>query len=136
MIQGRAALAWLLIRVTAGASLAFFHGYAKVFLGGAGGMVATLGNMGFPAPLVFAWAAALAEFAGGILVALGLATRYAALACAFTMAVALYRHLGDPVGRMELALLYFVLMVAAFLVGGGPYSLDQWIRVRFPLERK
>jgi putative oxidoreductase len=136
MGTARAELGWLIVRVTFGVSLAFFHGYSKVFLGGASGLVATLGNMGLPAPLFFAWCAALAEFAGGLLVAAGLATRYAALAVAFTMSVALYHHRDDPVRQWELALLYLAPMVAAALIGGGRYSLDSWIRLRWPIERR
>jgi len=45
-------------------------------------------NLGFPAPALFAWAAALAEFLGGLLVFLGLGTRVAAAFAAFTMVVA------------------------------------------------
>jgi putative oxidoreductase len=132
----RGEVGWLIVRVTSGVCLAFFHGYAKVFLGGASGLVATVGNMGFPAPLVFAWCAALAEFAGALLVAAGLATRYAAGVVAFTMAVALYSQRNDPIHRMELAILYLAPMVAAALVGGGRYSLDSWIRLRWPIERR
>ena len=71
MGTARGEVGWLIVRVTAGTCLAFFHGYQKVFLGGASGLVATIGNMGFPAPLFFAWCAALAEFAGALLVAAG-----------------------------------------------------------------
>lgn len=136
MGTARGEVGWLVVRVTAGACLAFFHGYQKVFLGGASGLVATIGNMGFPAPLFFAWCAALAEFAGALLVAAGLATRYAAAAAAFTMAVALYSQRNDPIHRMELAILYLAPMVAAALIGGGRYSLDSWIRLRLPIERR
>jgi putative oxidoreductase len=136
MGTGRAEVGWLIVRVTSGLALAYFHGYGKVFLGGASGLVATLGNMGFPSPLFFAWCAALAEFAGGLMVALGLATRYAGAAAAITMAVALYHHREDPIRQMELATLYLAPMLAAVLIGGGRYSLDQWIRLRLPIERR
>jgi putative oxidoreductase len=136
MGTARAEVGWLIVRVTSGLCLAFFHGYGKVFLGGASGLVATIGNMGFPVPLFFAWCAALAELAGALLVAAGLATRYAAGAVCFTMAVALYHHRNDPFQRMELATLYLAPMLAAALTGGGRYSLDQWIRLRLPIERR
>lgn len=136
MGTARAEVGWLIVRVTFGLAMAYFHGYAKVFLGGAGGLVATLGNMGLPAPLFFAWCAALAEFAGGLMVAAGLATRYAAIAVGATMAVALYHHRDDPIRQMELAALYLAPMVAAVLIGGGRYSLDSWLRLRLPIERR
>ncbi|HEY8207221.1 MAG TPA: DoxX family protein [Myxococcaceae bacterium] len=136
MGTARGEVGWLIVRVTSGVALAFFHGYSKVFLGGASGLVATLGNMGFPAPNVFAWCAALAEFAGALMVAAGLATRYAAAAVAFTMAVALYSQRNDPIHHMELAIVYLAPMLAAALIGGGRWSLDQWIRLRWPIERR
>ena len=132
----RAEVGWLIVRVTSGLAIAYFHGYAKVFLGGASGLVATVGNMGFPYPLFFAWCAALAEFAGGLMVAAGLATRYAAAAVALTMVVALYHHRNDSFRQMELAIVYLAPMVAAALIGGGRYSLDQGIRLRLPIERR
>lgn len=138
MGSARAELGWLIVRVTFGASLALLHGYSKVFLGGASGLVATVGNLGFPAPLFFAWCAALAEFVGGLLVAAGLATRYAAAVTAFSMSVAVYSHVrrDDPARQMETAILFLAAMVAAALIGGGRYSLDQWIRLRLPIERR
>ncbi|HVE83706.1 MAG TPA: DoxX family protein [Myxococcales bacterium] len=132
----RAEVGWLVVRVTFGLALAYFHGYAKVFLGGASGLVATVGNLGFPAPLFFAWCASLAEFAGALLVAMGLATRYAAAAVTVTLAVALYSQRNDAIHHMELAVLYLAPMAAAVLIGGGRYSLDQWIRLRWPIERR
>ena len=129
-------LAWALIRITAGFSMFFFHGWGKVVDGGVNNLVGTVARLGFPAPTFFAWCAALAEFVGGILLALGLATRWSALAIGTTMVVALYRHQTDPIARFELPALYLVIMIAAFLIGGGRYSLDSRLRLRFPLEPK
>ena len=61
---------------------------------------------------------------GDILVAVGLLTRPAAALAAFTMAVALYRHRVDPFAKSELALLYFVVLVAIVVRGPGRYSID------------
>jgi putative oxidoreductase len=97
--------------------------------------------------MAFAWAAALSETLGGLLVGLGLFTRFAAPACAFTMAVAAFgrhqahQHLmvklglrsageetlkawGDP----EMALLYLACFVAVALMGAGRFSLDHLLR--------
>lgn len=116
-------LAWALVRVTFGLSLAVFHGWGKVS-GGVGKLVGAVRAMGFPYPEVFAWCAALAEFGGGLLVAVGLATRPAAAAAAFTMAVALWHHRADPVAKWELATLYLAVMLAAVILGSGQYGLD------------
>lgn len=127
---GGAGLAWALVRVTFGLSLALGHGYGKVFGGSLERFAQGVAELGFPSPNFFAWCAALAELVGGVLVALGLFTRPAAALAGFTMLVALYRHRAEAFGRMELALLYLAVMVLAVWVGGGPYSLDAAMRRR------
>lgn len=113
----------LILRVFAGFSMAFAHGLGKLpvsakFIGG-------VENLGLPAPELFAWAAALSEFLGGILVAMGLLTRPSALFLTITMLVAAFgTHLADPFGRKEKALLFAVAFVFVMLQGGGKYSLD------------
>ena len=138
-------LASLLLRL-AGIGLAIGHGWGKVvalFAGGGDRLVAGAGNLGFPMPEVFAWAAALSEFAGGLLVALGLGTRIAASFAGFTMAVAAFlrhrfhQHLlvalglahasADDLkswGNPELALAYLLGFLAVILLGPGRISLD------------
>jgi putative oxidoreductase len=126
----------LLLRLT-GLLMAFGHGMAKVFGEGRFGppdqLVAGVEKMGFPAPTAFAWAAALAEFLGGILIALGLLTRPAALALAFNMAVAAFvvhgkdnLFMGDGAAK-EPALLYLLPFLALVLTGAGRYSIDRFI---------
>lgn len=132
----RADLGWALIRVFAGASLAAFHGYRKVFEGGAARLAGAVAEMGIPFPLVSAWIAGLSEFVGGILLALGLATRAAGLFIAGTMAVALYSHLGDPLNKLELPGLFLTVAVAAMLMGSGRYGLDPKLRLQLPIGPK
>jgi len=119
--------ALLILRLMAGLGLAS-HGYQKIIVGGFDGMEAFGGwleSIGFPAPLVFAWAAKLTELVGGTLVALGLWTRPAAFFAACTMVVAiLVAHLGEPFPEWELAALYLSSMVAILLAGPGPWSID------------
>ena len=138
-------LGLLLLRLS-GLGLALAHGWGKLerFATGQGGrFVESVTKLGFPQPELFAWAAALSEFLGGMLVALGLGTRVAACFAAFTMGVAAFvrhrahEHLlvalgarqatpetleawGDPEG----ALLYFGAFLAVALLGPGRFALD------------
>jgi putative oxidoreductase len=138
-------LAILLLRLS-GLGLAHGHGWGKVSGLAAGHgerLVDSVSAIGFPAPLVFAWAAALAEFVGGLCVALGLGTRIAAAFTGFTMLVAAFgRHQAHrhflswlglaPVpeetlkawGNPELALVYLLAFVTIALLGPGRFSLD------------
>ena len=82
----------LLLRICLGLGMAY-HGWGKVFGGHMEGFAKGVAAMGFPAPAFFAWAAALSELAGGILVAAGIGTRYAAFFILMTMFVAAFvRH--------------------------------------------
>src|SRR5688500_9968883 len=69
--------AMLVMRLWLGATM-ITHGWPKVF-GGMEKFTTGVAEMGFPAPEVFAWAAALSELAGGLLLGLGLATRATSL---------------------------------------------------------
>ena len=62
-------LGLLILRVLAGAGIAY-HGYGKLFGGRMDKFAEGVAAMGCPMPEVFAWAAALSEVAGGILLAL------------------------------------------------------------------
>jgi putative oxidoreductase len=127
------------------------HGWPKLVAltaeGADAGFVAGVARLGFPTPLLFAWAAAIAELAGGLLVAIGLFTRTAAAFCAATMMVAAFlRHrLADHVlawvgaiepeaatverwGDPELAAVYLAVFVALALMGGGRFSVDRFLR--------
>jgi len=120
-------LGLLIFRLFVGLTMAFAHGLGK--LPPADQMIEGVAGMGFPMPLVFAWAAALAEFAGGILIAVGLFARPAALSLGVTMAVAGFvAHSADPFRVKEMALLYLVSCVLIFFCGAGKYSLDRLVR--------
>lgn len=115
------------LRVFAGLAMAFGHGIGK--LPPSQGLIDGAGAMGFPMPVVFAWAAALSEFLGGIFLALGFCTRLSALMIAFTMAVAGFvRHAPDPFKAKELAFLYLVVMLVFVFRGAGRISVDRFIR--------
>lgn len=130
-----------LARIGLGAFLAIGHGYGKIFaadgsFGPSEQFVGGVAAMGFPMPIVFAWMAALTEFLGGTLLALGLFTRPIALALAFNMAVAAFvAHAADPFfttgGRSkEFALLYFIPFVMFFFTGAGRFAIDALLRGR------
>lgn len=121
--------ALLLVRAFFGLALALAHGLGKVPVGEP--FIAGVAALGFPAPALFAWAAALSELVGGLLLALGLFTRPAALAILFTMGVAAFaRPAADPFGERELALAYFAVALGFLLLGAGRYSLDAVLRNR------
>ncbi len=124
----------LCLRVLMGAGMAY-HGYGKIFGGRMDSFAAGVAGMGFPLPEFFAWAAALAEFAGGVCIALGLGTRVAALLVLTTMLVAVFvRHSADPFKTKELALAYTTMALALSLTGPGALALDnllcRWWRRR------
>ena len=119
-------LGLLIIRLFAGLALALGHGYGKIppsdFVSGMadGGM-----------PIVLIWLAIIAEFGGGLLLALGLLTRPAAFLIAGNMIAALLiAHGGDTFSGMELALFFLSAAVLFLLAGAGRYSVDNIIRMR------
>jgi putative oxidoreductase len=117
-----AGLLWL--RVATGLTIASI-GYAKIFKGGLAQLIPGVEAMGFPLPVVFAWLAALSEFAGGLLIAAGLGTRVAAFFLMVTMSVAFFvAHANDPFHVKIPAFLYGTIALALILTGGGCYSLD------------
>ena len=125
MQEKRLSLGLLWLRVIAGAGIAY-HGYGKVFGGQMPMMIEGVGKMGFPMPVVFAWAAALSEFLGGILWVLGLGTRFAALFVLITMSVAAFiTHAKDPLQVKELALAYWAISGALLFTGAGSFSFDK-----------
>jgi putative oxidoreductase len=127
----------LALRVAFGVYIAL-HGWGKIYSDGSFGLMPQLvegvRGMGFPAPTAFAWMAALTEFLGGILIALGLLTRPAALALVINMSVAAFVAHGKdpwyaPGGRSkEMALLYLAPFLALLLTGGGRFSIDRLFR--------
>ena len=124
----------LLLRLS-GALICLGHGWSKMFgpnrFGPPQQFIDSIGNMAFPAPTLFAWSAALAEFLGGALIALGLLTRPAALALSFNMIVAAFgAHYDDPFFSQggpskEFALVYATTFLPLIFLGAGRYSADR-----------
>lgn len=122
------AMGLLWLRVLMGLGI-MMHGYGKLFEpGGMEQFAKGVAKMGFPMPEAFAWAAALSEFLGGILVVVGFFTRPGAFLVFVTMFVAAFiRHGDDPLSTKELALAYWTMSGALVMMGGGPYSLDRFV---------
>lgn len=122
---------YALMRFVAGAFLVP-HGLWKLF-GITGGtheqMVEFFAQIGLQPAELLVYAVGVVEFFGGILIAIGLLTRAAALAAAATTGVAaLYFHLplGFYVenGGAEFALLWAIVLLMIAMRGGGRFSVD------------
>ncbi len=121
---GRYSEALLAVMRIAVGILFAFHGAQKLF-GAFGGHVMT----SEPRMLV----AGIVEFFGGLLVAAGLLTSWAAIVAAGEMAfVYLTVHApGGPwpiVNQGELALVYFFVFLSFASRGSGPYAVDALLR--------
>jgi len=116
-----------LLRIASGVALMMAHGRGK--LPPAEGFVTRAGDMGFPTPTLFAWAAGLSEFVGGAFLALGFLTRVSSFFIACVMVTALVGvHAADPFDRLEKAFLYLVIAIAFMLKGAGDWSIDRYLR--------
>lgn len=126
-------LGLLVARVGIGLFFVFVHGWPKL----AGGPEAwtklggALGRLGID--LGHSWFglfAALAETAGGALIALGFLTRWSCLALIATMAMASFVHLdeGDPIGVASHAMKMGLFFIGLLFVGPGRYSVDARLR--------
>jgi len=112
--------------------LFLFHGYPKL-AGGPdswsklGGAVIDLG-INF-IPTFWGFMAALSEFGGGLLLILGLFTRFASFFLLVTMMVATIMHIGngDSFGRYSHALKAAIVFLSFMLIGSGKYSLDEFL---------
>jgi putative oxidoreductase len=127
-------LSYTLIRVALGLIL-IPHGFGKLFLADAVPASRNFVNFGWAYPLAWAYFIGAVEFFGGILLALGLWTRAAALAVVIQMAVICFAVLWPKwfwgQRGMEYALLMGIVALAIFFRGGGPYSLDNAMKKEF-----
>jgi putative oxidoreductase len=118
------------------ATVMIAHGSQKVF-GGMPRFQSMVSGIGFPAWL--AYLSAAAEFGGGILVLLGVLTRFAALAITIDLAVAIVRvhakaGLRGP-GGFEFPMAVAAIAFALIFFGPGPISLDSIFSGRPRIDR-
>jgi len=129
--RGSVDLALLILRVGIGISFVFVYGAGKIWGGpeqwaGLGQNMAVFGITFWPT--FWGFMAAFTEFAGGILLVLGLLFRPMLVLMLITMFVAAVGHIsgqidGGPWHATEMATVFVVL----FLLGPGRYSLDAWL---------
>ena len=128
--------AYPFIRVVAGLFLAP-HGYPKLFVAGRAEQTAGFfSKVGLEPALQLVYLVGTVEFFGGLLIALGLLTRPAAIGAAILLAVAAFKvHLANgffwTAGGLEYPLMWCLLMLVIAVKGGGALSLDRRIGKEF-----
>ena len=124
--ENKRELSITLLRVFVGLTMALTHGLSKLPPNAM--LVDGVASMGFPAPEFFAWAAALAEFVGGLFLAIGFLTRPASIFLGFTMFMAAFNiHLHDSFDKKEMSLLYLAVCVVFAVRGGSKFSADAFL---------
>jgi putative oxidoreductase len=132
----------LLVRVLFGTAIAA-HGSQKVFgvFGGYGlkGTGAFFETLGFRPGVAFAGLAGLSELVGGLLLVLGFCTPVGAAAVLATMIVAMVSvHLKNGFfaanNGIEMPFLFAAAALGIVFTGGGAYSLDALLDLRFFAE--
>ena len=134
------ALGLLILRLVVGLTLAA-HGAQKLFgwWGGPGmnGWTQSVRRLRIRPAQPWAWVAALSEFGGGLLLAVGLLWPLGSLAITGAMLVAIATvHLPKGFwvtkGGFEFNLTLIGATAALALTGPGPYSLDSALRIHLP----
>ena len=118
-------LGLLALRLVVG-SVMIGHGYGKVFHGGLAQHVQHVSGMGLPGWL--AYFSAFTEFFGGMLLIVGLFTRFVSLAVLINMLVAIWKvHWKNGMfgkGGYEFPLSLATIAFALIFFGAGPIALD------------
>lgn len=120
-------VSWALLRIVAGLMFLVGHGYGKMFGENPQPFLGGMDFFGINLGINMLWIAGVIEFFGGLLLSLGLFTRWTALLAAILMVMAyLSAHWAwfPTLNRGELATLYFLVFFAIFAYGPGRYSLD------------
>ena len=134
------ALGLLILRLVIGLTLVA-HGAQKLFgwWGGPGlkGWEGAMNHMRIRPAIFWTWVSALAEFGGGLALALGLLTPLPSFAIAGSMLVAialvhLPKGFFNSKGGFEFNLAILAALATIALAGPGAYSLDAAFGIRFP----
>lgn len=126
-----ASLGLLILRLGTGL-VCIVHGYPKMTGRGSqekasrAHLTVSIERLGLPFPYFLAIVVGTIEFFGGIMVAMGLLTRLAALALAFVMLVASARNFFQKqfLGSADFPFSVLVATLALALIGAGAMSLD------------
>jgi putative oxidoreductase len=114
------------LRMCLGALLVF-HGSLKLF-GGLGGMIMAIEKRGWPLPHLQALLATYIEFAGGVLLIVGLFTRPVALMNVVLFTIITYVWQGnEPFVQQEKPFLFLVLAIVFCFIGPGKWSVDAFV---------
>lgn len=126
------AVGLLALRLHLGLTMAINAGLGKVAeFPAAPWFVEQVAGMGFPAAAAFAFLAAWGEVLGGLLLAAGLFTRFAAGQLCIQMGVAAFIYHGVfPVVDLHITHVLFWTFGCLTLLGGGRYSLDSILHRR------
>ena len=126
MTQTPAAYGTTLLRVTLGFALIAHGPYLKPFVFGMDGASAFFDKLGLPGPL--AWAVMAVEAVTGLMLVLGLQTRYAALAALPVLLGATWDHSGNgwlfTKGGWEYPAFWALALAAQALLGNGALALS------------
>lgn len=118
-------LALLALRLIVGVIMTV-HGYGKVFHGGLSQHVHRVASLGLPGWL--AYPSAATEFIGGMLLILGVLTRFVSLLVIIDLAVAIWKvHWKNGMfgkGGYELPLTVATIAFALIFLGAGPIAID------------
>jgi putative oxidoreductase len=120
-------VSWECLRIGCGLMMVVGHGYGKMFGEKAQALTGGKDFFGIDVGINMLFVAGVIEFYVGLLIILGLFTRPAALLTATLMVMAyLSSHAAwfPTFNGGELATVYFLVFMAIFAYGPGPFSLD------------
>jgi putative oxidoreductase len=122
-------MALFILRVGA-AALILTHGIPKLLILFGGGEIQFLDSIGLGMEISLTLSV-FAEVICAVLIALGLASRLAAIPLIINMAVAFFIfHAQDPFQTKELALVYLLIFTTLLITGSGKYALDHYLLKR------
>lgn len=132
-LHGWTSLGSLALRIGVGVAFAL-HGWEK-WQNGPAGVAGFLGSLGIPAPEILVWPLIVTELVGGVLVVLGLLTRFWSVGMMIDVGTAMFTaHAGQPIyggdgGTREVVFILFFSAMALALYGPGRVSLDRLLGI-------